>query len=136
MKSNYEDILHLPHHSSSTRQRMSAHDRGAQFAPFAALTGYDDAIGEMRRVTDRDFILAADGEALLDEKLRALASCLPARVAVTCFVPDPKKSGGSYQKFSGGVKKLDAHREMLILTDGTEITFGRIYGLEWEQEGT
>jgi hypothetical protein len=40
----YEDMLDLPHHVSATHPRMSLHDRAAQFAPFAALTGHEEAI--------------------------------------------------------------------------------------------
>ena len=40
----YDDIINLPHHISPTRQWMSMHDRAAQFAPFAALVVYDDAV--------------------------------------------------------------------------------------------
>ena len=50
--SRYDDIINLPHHVSSTRQRMSMHDRAAQFAPFAALVGYDDAVAETARLTE------------------------------------------------------------------------------------
>ena len=49
--SRYDDIINLPHHVSPTRQRMSMHDRAAQFAPFAALTGYEAAVGETARLT-------------------------------------------------------------------------------------
>lgn len=44
MSDNYSDIIEMPHHVSSNRQPMSMHARAAQFAPFAALTGHDDAI--------------------------------------------------------------------------------------------
>ena len=47
----YSDIINLPHHESRTRPRMSLSDRAAQFAPFAALTGYDDAVADAGRLT-------------------------------------------------------------------------------------
>ena len=40
----YDDMLDMPHHVSPTRRRMTNLERAAQFAPFAALTGFDDAI--------------------------------------------------------------------------------------------
>ena len=43
-KKSYEDIIDLPHHVSVTRPQMSLHDRAAQFAPFSALVGYEEAI--------------------------------------------------------------------------------------------
>ncbi len=49
----YADIIDLPHHQSSTHPHMSLYDRAAQFAPFAALTGYDDMITqEARKIND------------------------------------------------------------------------------------
>ena len=51
-RSAYEDIINLPHHVSSKRPQMPMLDRAAQFSPFAALTGYDDAIHETGRLTD------------------------------------------------------------------------------------
>lgn len=49
MKSKYDDIINFPHHVSSSHPHMSLHDRASQFAPFAALTGYDEAIDETGR---------------------------------------------------------------------------------------
>ena len=49
MDKKYEEIISLPHHTSSTRSHMSSHDRAAQFAPFAALSGHDAAIKETER---------------------------------------------------------------------------------------
>ena len=52
MKCKYDEIMELPHHVSKTRPQMPMSDRAAQFAPFAALTGYDSAIKETGRLTD------------------------------------------------------------------------------------
>lgn len=49
--SKYDDIINLPHYQSKTRPHMSVSERAAQFAPFAALTGYGDAIRETERLT-------------------------------------------------------------------------------------
>ena len=53
MNKKYKDMLHLPHPVSVTHPRMSLQNRAAQFSPFAALTGYDDALRETARLTDR-----------------------------------------------------------------------------------
>ena len=55
----YEDIIDLPHHVSQTRPRMTRIDRAAQFAPFAALTGYEAVIAETAR--------RAEAEALFED---------------------------------------------------------------------
>ena len=52
MTEKYEDIINLPHHVSKTRPQMSMLERAAQFSPFAALNGYDDAVKETGRLTD------------------------------------------------------------------------------------
>ena len=50
----YDDIIHLPHHQSAERPHMSLHDRAAQFAPFAALSGYEEAIEETVALTEAE----------------------------------------------------------------------------------
>ena len=73
MKSDYSDIIHLPHHVSKTHPQMSMHDRAAQFSPFAALTGFDAAVAEEARVTDRRIELEEDERQRLNERLRILS---------------------------------------------------------------
>ena len=58
MNNPYKDIMHLSRPVSSRHLPMSMHDRAAQFSPFAALTGYDAAIEETARLTDRQTELA------------------------------------------------------------------------------
>lgn len=56
-REKYGDIIDMPHHVSLRRPHMSVHDRAAQFAPFAALTGHDAAMKEtaeqMQKIYDR-----------------------------------------------------------------------------------
>lgn len=128
----YDDILHLSRPESPKRARMSMLDRGAQFSPFAALVGYDAAIAETARLTDFQIELTEGAKAELNETLRNLAETVRRcpEVRVTWFLPDERKSGGAYVMAHGCVKKVDAYREMLVLTDGREIPFGRIYEIE------
>lgn len=132
MSTPYDDIIHLPHHVSETRSRMSAHDRAAQFSPFAALTGYEESIEEMRRIVDAPAELDVDGIAMVDEKLRLLAGRLEEKplVTLTCFVPDSRKQGGAYVSVTGYVKRVDPHEKAVLLTDGKSIPFARIYDVE------
>lgn len=129
---SYEDILHLPHHVSAKRRRMSLHDRAAQFSPFAALTGHDAAIRETARLTDARFNLADDGTAMLDEKLRILLEHqhLHPEITVVYFVPDERKSGGAYVTVTGRLGAVSSREQALILENGRELYFSRIYGLE------
>lgn len=128
----YDDIINLPHHISSTRPRMSMIDRAAQFSPFAALTGYDAAIRETGRLTDRRIELTEECRAVLDRKQHVLMDNLVnhPEVSVTYFVPDGLKSGGAYVTVTGRAKKVDEYQRLLILTDGTKIPLDEILELE------
>lgn len=132
MSSPYEDILPMPHHISSTRQRMSMTDRAAQFSPFAALTGHDAAIRETARLTDAQAILAVDSISMLDEQIRTLAEHQKEQPEITAeyFVPDERKDGGAYVRISGRVKKVDANGQMIVLTDGRRLGFDRILSFD------
>ena len=119
----YDDIIHLPHHVSATRPHMPVLDRAAQFMPFRALTGYEDAVQETARLTDEKVELTEDEKAILDAKLQRLAEAISAqpRVAVTCFQPDKRKAGGAYVNVTGQLKKIDDHEGTIILTGGERI---------------
>ena len=105
--SRYDDIINLPHHISPTRQRMSMHDRAAQFAPFAALVGYDDAVAETARLTVVRPELDEQEQWAINERLAYIADYIHEQpeVRIKYFVPDGHKSGGAIIEFSGKVKK-------------------------------
>ena len=119
----YGDIINLPHHVSPTRPRMSMADRAAQFSPFAALSGYGDAVKETARLTGQRIELDESAKAALDEKLRLLAEVIEDRpeAAITYFLPDRRKAGGEYVTVSGTVKRADSVQRELVMTDGTRI---------------
>ena len=131
MTGPYDDILDLPHPTSKKHPRMSMAARAAQFAPFAALTGYGDAIKETARLTDQQLALDENEKARLNEKLLLLRQHLKELplVTITFFVPDTKKAGGSYQTITGSVKKLQGYERRLIMTDGTIIPIDAIIEL-------
>ncbi len=127
-RSPYEDIINLPHHVSPTRPRMSRADRAAQFSPFAALSGYGDAVQETARLTNRRIELDESAKAALDEKLRLLAEVIEDRpeAAITYFLPDRKKAGGEYVTATGQVKKVDAVAQELVMANGRIIPIADI----------
>ena len=133
-KDNYNDIINLPHHVSSKRPQMPMIDRAAQFSPFAALTGYDDAISETGRLTDKKIDLSEEEKEVLDRKQQFLLEKIDERPAltVTYFVPDAKKSGGAYVTKSGNLKKIDAIERWVQLTDGTKIPLDDVADIESE----
>ena len=115
----YADIISLPHHRSRTRPPMSLHDRAAQFAPFAALAGYDEMVGEEARLTDREILPGESDLEHLDRQFRRLSERLAAgehpEVSVLRFIPDRHKSGGRYEAVAAPVKKLFPAEKKLIL---------------------
>lgn len=120
MSGNYDDILPLPHPTSKTHPRMSRQDRAAQFSPFAALTGYEAVVKETARLTEERPMLTEDEVAELDTRLR-LAMELDAKVTVTWFRPDDKKSGGCYVTTTGRIRKVDELERVLTMEGGTQI---------------
>ena len=130
--SDYDDIINLPHHQSKNHPHMSMHDRAAQFAPFAALTGYDDAIKEARRLTDSKPELDENQLEELDQKLADLMTCIEEHpeVTITYFKPDDKKEGGAYVTCMGKIKKIDGYKRRLIFEDSREIEVCNIVEIE------
>ena len=134
MSDDYKDIINLPHHVSSKRPQMPMLDRAAQFSPFAALTGYDDAIHETGRLTDKKIDLSEEEKEALDRKQQILMERLgdhPA-LTVTYFVPDAKKSGGAYLTKIGNLKRIDEYERWMMLTDGTKIPLDDVADIESE----
>ena len=122
--SRYDDIINLPHHVSLTRQRMSMHDRAAQFAPFSALVGYDDAVAETARLTEARPELDEQEQRVINERLAYIADHIHEQpeVKIQYFVPDGRKSGGSIVSVSGIVKKISATDGTIVMADGCIIS--------------
>ena len=129
---SYEDMLYLPHHQSTKRKHMSLHDRAAQFAPFAALNGYEDAIEETGRLTEEEMILDETAVAQINEQLQYLSAHVGEHitVSVTYFRPDERKSGGTYLTDIGVVKRVDETNHFLIMDNGVAISMEQIREIE------
>ena len=124
---DYGDILDLPR-PPSARPKMSMIDRGAQFSPFAALTGYDAAVEETARLTDSEIALTEEAKADLDAKLQLLVEHMDdlREVAITHFVPDAKKAGGAYVVTVGIVREVDPIEGYVVMMDRQKIPVARI----------
>ena len=132
----YDDIIDLPRPVSQTHARMPAIERAAQFSSFAALSGYEDAVAETGRLTDAHFELGRDAAEELDEKLQLINSgAVRGEIELTCFVPDAKKDGGSYERLRGRVKRIDPLEAVLIIEGGRRIPLGDIYDIELAADG-
>ena len=131
MKHSYNDILHLPHHVSQNHPQMSMRDRAAQFSPFAALTGYDDAIDETGRLTEPKRELSEQEQVELNLRLNIFALKLKdnPEIRIEYFVPDEQKSGGAYVIISGKIAKLSLSDRTIVMEDGSAIRMDDIVGI-------
>ena len=134
MTGPYDDIINLPHHVSSSRPHMSSIDRAAQFSPFAALTGYDDAVKETARLTEKRVELDESRKAALNDRLCIIHDTLVEQptVIITYFQPDKKKSGGAYVTATGSVKKIDEYVRTVLMHDTTKIPIDEIISIDGE----
>lgn len=128
----YDDMINLPHYRSDRHPRMSEWSRAAQFAPFAALNGYGDAILETQRRTDQRIELDESEQAILDEKLRMLLEQMEMHpeVKITYFIPDEKKDGGAYVTVTGTISKMDRYAHSIRMADGTVIPMEMILEID------
>lgn len=131
-KHRYDDIISLPHHQSTERAHMSLHDRAAQFAPFAALTGHEEAIEETARITDEKIILDETAIDRINETLYEISLHLSEKwnVSISYFKPDTLKQGGAYLTDVGSIKRIDAIEKLVIMDSGIKIKMEQIVGIE------
>lgn len=136
MTGPYDDMLNFPHPVSEKHPRMPILSRAAQFSPFAALTGYEAAVQETARLTDRKIELSEDEKVVLDGKLQMLAkqTSTDPTVAITYFQADGKKEGGTYRMITGTVKKIDGYERTILLTDGQKIPIFDILEIQLDEE--
>ena len=132
MNNRYDEIINLPHHVSKTRPQMPMSDRAAQFAPFAALTGYDSAIKETGRLTAERIELDEEALTALDRKYQLLMDALneEPEIEITYFKPDERKSGGEYVTATGAVKKIDDFERRITMQDGVKILMDDVLSID------
>lgn len=133
MKEDYFDIINLPHHVSRNHPQMPMEARAAQFAPFAALTGYDAVIHETARLTDKQVELEEYDNDRLNRIFSELMDSLEKHpmLTVSYFKPDEHKAGGAYMTVSGKLKKIDTYEQIMKMEDGTVIPIGSIMDLQF-----
>lgn len=131
MTGKYDDIIELPHHVSRSHPHMPVSDRAAQFSPFAALTGYDDAVAETARLTDSKHELDEYEKEMINEKLQIVLDNISENpsISITYFIPDKKKSGGSYITASGSVQKIDNYKHFILMQDNRVIPIDDILSI-------
>lgn len=131
MSNKYDDIILMAHHTSPTRPHMSMRDRAAQFAPFAALVGYDGMVEETARLTDSEVELGEYDIGKIDTKLRILKQHEKShpQLEITYFRPDERKSGGRYETLHARLYRIDELERLVILEGGKKIPFDKISAL-------
>ena len=129
---DYSDIINLPHYEPK-HPRMSIYSRSAQFSPFAALTGYEDAVKETARLTHDKIIIDEEEKVILDTKIKYIESIIMTKplIKVTYFISDKKKKGGSYQIYSGNIRKIDFINKELIFVDKKKILINDIIAIDY-----
>lgn len=125
---NYDDIINLPHYEPKYHKRMSAIQRASQFAPFSALTGYDDEVKETARLTNEKIILSEDSMNEISDNIIHINNIIKTKplVSVTYFVKDTKKQGGKYLTITKNIKRIDDVYNILYMTDGSKISMNDI----------
>ena len=128
MKTPYDDIIYLPHHVSQNQPQMPMPDRATQLAPFAALTGYDAAVGKTDRLTAERRELDAQEAEELNRRLTERAARLKDRPEVTIeyFVPDERKVGGAYVTVTDVVRNISIAERIVALVNGDVIPINDI----------
>ena len=132
---NYNDIINLPHYKSKTRQPMNNKNRAAQFAPFSALTGYDEKIREIARITNKKIILDDNRKNYLNNQIQYINQKLKEKkdfpkVTLTYFVSDKRKEGGEYKTISTYIKRIDEIYKLIILDSNKKILIDDVIDLQ------
>lgn len=131
-ENRYKNIIDLPHHVSEKRAQMSVSDRAAQFAPFAALTGYDDIVDENARFVDAKAELSEDEKLIISRKLAFLNANINSRpiAGIEFFVRDKFKDGGCYVRVNGSVNEINEFTRTVVMSDGTRIAIDDIMSID------
>ena len=130
-KGKYDDIINMPHHISKKHPRMSLENRSAQFASFAALTGYEDEVEETARITDKRIEITDEIKSTINMRLQIIQEKINTKPKVTIkyFIPDNKKEGGSYKTVTSNVLKIDQYKKLVVLKDNTKIFISDIINI-------
>lgn len=135
MSNKYNDIINLPHHVSKKHPKMSLKSRSAQFAPFAALVGYEDAINETGRLTFEEKEFDEEYKYILDSKMQIIKDNinLKPKLKITYFKKDLKKDGGKYLIINENIEKINDQREVIILKNKQEIPINKIIDIDSDE---
>ena len=131
MNNKYGSIINLPHHKSKNHPPMSIEQRAAQFAPFSALTGYNEEIIEVSRITDEKINISDELRNMINDKLNYIKKNISSnpKIEIEYFIKDKTKKGGRYENKISNVKKIDIYNKKIILMDDIKINFDDIISI-------
>ncbi len=129
---DYGDIINLPHPEPVGHPRMSMEKRAAQFSPFAALSGYEEAVLETERLTEERIVLDEAELEILDNRINEIMSMEePPEVKITYFIPDERKVGGRYETVMDRISKIDRYKGKIVMENGTIIPVKEVVSIEY-----
>lgn len=128
---DYSDIINLSR-PVSKRPRMSLEQRSAQFAPFAALTGYEGQVNETARLTNKKVEINEELKEILNKKIQLIQKKIKEQpqIEITYFIPDSKKDGGRYETICNAIQKIDMYTNEIVMLDGTKIDIDDIIDIQ------
>ena len=130
----YGTMVTRSHPDPKYHTRMPMESRAAQFAPFAALIGYEEAVEEAHRLTDHRPELSEEEKETLDRSLQKVLDDLEKDVTIKRFIPDGVQEGGSIATAKGRIRRLDTYHKLLVMEDGSRIPLNEILSLQIEEE--
>ena len=128
----YDDIINMEHHISEKHPQMSLENRSAQFAPFSALTGYDDEVEEVCRYTEEQKYIDEEKKEEINNKLQIIKQQKDKKVMIQYFEKDSKKEGGKYIKTEGKIEKIDDYQKAIYMDNNQKILLDNIININIE----
>lgn len=128
---DYSDIINLSR-PVSKRPQMTLEQRSAQFAPFAALTGYEGQVKETARLTNKKIEINEELKEILNKKIQLIQKKIKEQpqIEITYFIPDSKKDGGKYEIICNTIQKIDMYTNEFVMLDGTRININDIIDIQ------
>ena len=130
-RDNYEDIIDLPRYEPK-HKRMDISVRSAIFAPFSAITGFNDEVKETERLVDRKILLDEEEKIKINNKLQEILKDIKDKpeIKITYFISDKRKNGGRYNTIIDNVKKIDMIEKYIMLESKIKIYFKDIFDVK------
>ncbi len=128
---DYSDIMNIEYNGSKRKDKIKPEMRASQFAPFAALTGFDGVIEEEGRLVNKKIELDESEKEILNGKFQEILLKGIKTVKITYFLSDDKKQGGENATVCDSIKKVDYLNKKIIFNGGTQVFFEDIYDIEY-----